>query len=54
MDHDEGDEGPWGASGEGRVRAARGDNHDRIARIKGRYDPQNTFSVNQNNTPVSL
>jgi hypothetical protein len=34
------------------VRAMYGPNYDRLARIKGHYDSDNTFSVNQNITPV--
>ena len=35
-----------------RVRAMYGPNYDRLALIKGHYDPDNTFSVNQNITPA--
>ena len=38
--------------GEDRVRAAYRGNYDRLAQIKGRYDPENTFHVNQNIRPV--
>ena len=35
-----------------RVRAMYGPNYDRLAQIKGHYDPDNAFSVNQNITPA--
>jgi FAD/FMN-containing dehydrogenase len=38
--------------GEERVRASYGDNHDRLAQIKRRYDPDNTFHINQNIRPA--
>ena len=38
--------------GEDRVRAAYRGNYDRLAQIKGRYDPENTFHVNQNIRPA--
>jgi FAD/FMN-containing dehydrogenase len=41
------DEGPE------RVRATYRDNHDRLARIKARYDPGNLFHVNQNVRPAA-
>ena len=38
--------------GEDRVRAAYRGNYDRLAQVKGRYDPENTFHVNQNIPPA--
>ena len=35
-----------------RVRGMYGDNYDRLARIKARYDPDNVFQVNQTNKPA--
>jgi FAD/FMN-containing dehydrogenase len=37
--------------GQERVRASYGDNYDRLTRIKGTYDPDNLFRVNQNIQP---
>jgi hypothetical protein len=37
--------------GEDRVKAIYGDHWDRLARIKGHYDPDNVFHVNQNILP---
>jgi FAD/FMN-containing dehydrogenase len=38
--------------GQDRVRASYGDHYDRLAVIKGKYDPNNLFRVNQNITPA--
>jgi FAD/FMN-containing dehydrogenase len=40
------------SEGEERVRAAYGGNYDRLAQLKGRYDPDNLFSTNQNVPPA--
>jgi hypothetical protein len=37
--------------GNERVKATYGDNYDRLARIKAKYDPHNFFRVNQNISP---
>jgi FAD/FMN-containing dehydrogenase len=39
--------------GEDRIRATYGENYDRLARIKKRYDPANFFRVNQNIKPTN-
>ena len=38
--------------GQARVQSAYRGNYDRLAQIKGRYDPDNTFHINQNIRPV--
>jgi FAD/FMN-containing dehydrogenase len=39
--------------GEAAVRASYGANHDRLARIKAEYDPENRFRLNQNIAPAA-
>ena len=39
--------------GEDRIRAAYGDNYERLTRIKAKYDPENFFRVNQNIKPAA-
>jgi len=39
--------------GQDRVRATYGDNYDRLAEIKAKYDPDNFFRINQNIHPKS-
>jgi FAD/FMN-containing dehydrogenase len=41
-----------GSEGQDRVRAAYGENFDRLAAIKKKYDPQNIFRLNQNIEPA--
>jgi len=36
-----------------RVKAAYGSNYDRLAALKKKYDPDNTFRVNQNIGPAA-
>ena len=38
--------------GQDRVRDSYRGNHERLARVKGRYDPDNTFRINQNIHPA--
>ena len=42
-----------GDEGEGRRRAGFGEHHDRLARIKAQWDPQNVFRSNQNIAPAT-
>jgi FAD/FMN-containing dehydrogenase len=37
----------------GRVKAAYGSNYERLAALKKKYDPDNTFRVNQNIGPAA-
>jgi FAD/FMN-containing dehydrogenase len=39
--------------GDERVRASYGDNYERLAKIKAKYDPDNFFHVNQNISPAA-
>ncbi len=38
--------------GDDRVRETYGANYDRLAKVKGEYDPGNLFHVNQNIKPA--
>lgn len=40
--------------GEDRVKASYGDNYERLAEIKAKYDPNNLFRVNQNIKPAPV
>ena len=42
-----------GDEGEARVRRAFGTGHERLARIKAEWDPENTFRRNQNVRPAA-
>ena len=37
--------------GQDRVKASYRGNYDRLAQVKQRYDPENTFHINQNIQP---
>jgi FAD/FMN-containing dehydrogenase len=39
--------------GEARIKAAYGDNYQRLGKLKKKYDPDNLFRVNQNIRPVA-
>ena len=39
--------------GQERVQATYGSNYERLARVKGQYDPDNVFHVNQNIKPAA-
>jgi hypothetical protein len=38
--------------GEDRVKASYGDNYEKLAEVKAKYDPHNLFRVNQNIKPA--
>jgi hypothetical protein len=37
----------------GRLKATYGDNYERLAALKGKYDPANFFRINQNIGPMN-
>ena len=39
--------------GQDRIKASYRGNYDRLAQVKARYDPDNTFHVNQNIQPAA-
>ena len=39
--------------GQERVKASYRGNYERLAQVKDRYDPDNTFHINQNILPAS-
>ena len=41
-----------GEEGEERVRAAYGENYERLVALKNKYDPTNFFRLNQNIKPT--
>jgi FAD/FMN-containing dehydrogenase len=40
--------------GQDRIRASYGGNFDRLSRVKGKYDPDNVFHINQNIPPAAV
>ncbi|MEO8192968.1 MAG: BBE domain-containing protein [Gemmatimonadales bacterium] len=36
------------------MRAAYGDNYDRLAELKGKWDPGNLFNQNKNISPITV
>jgi hypothetical protein len=38
---------------QGRVQATYGENYERLASVKAKYDPKNLFRVNQNILPAA-
>jgi hypothetical protein len=41
------------SEGQDRIKASYRSNYDRLAQVKHRYDPGNTFHINQNILPAS-